>query len=230
MSKNELSLPKGNFLGTLLNSAPPATTIEPETGGSFVPYVAFYSGREGNRGGSLTARDIADALPGISVGTPYYRNGDALGFVGTVVLLDLFTFYGRRDSDNAWASASKTKEAKTKEAAIALLFLIDGDQVIPAICETLGKAKSSALFKVAADMQKAKTRAIQARISGAAKSFTNDDGETIEYTQTYAKTTPVDAEVTAKLAKFGADPANEELLIAAQAEFARRRDEVVELF
>lgn len=227
-STTDLTLPPGNFLANVLGQPAPTTTIEPSEGGNFVPYVSFYSGREGARGGSLTAADIANAVPGISRGAPYYRAGDALGAVSTVVLVDLFTFYGKRNADNEVVQAAAEKGVGLREAAIALLLVVDGDEVFPAICETSGKAKSNALFKMATDQQ-ANGRGRQARLSGVAKSFTNDEGEDIEYTQTLARCGPVDSDVAAKLAKFGADPANEERLIAAQEEFRRRKDVVIEL-
>lgn len=220
----------GNFLAALLGAPAPTTSIEPATGGGFVPYISFYSGREGNRGGSLTAREIADCVPGISVGSPYLRSSDEIRRADVpLVLVDLFTFYGERDDDNKWCDAAPAARDALKPAALALFLVVDGQTVTPAICETIGKAKSSALFKLGNGTRK------PVRISGAAKSFdTEENGKKrrIEYTQTYARDVPLDvaADVAQALTAWGSDPANETLVEAAREEFNRRKSDVEALF
>jgi hypothetical protein len=221
-----------SFLGELLGDQLPTTTVEPSSSG-FIPYVSFYSGREGNRGGALTSRDIAEAIPGITIGQPYLRNGDDLKRLDVpVVLVDLFTFYGTRDSDNDWECAGPD-DSCGKPAAIAALLCVFEDEVIPAVCETNGKAKSSWAFKYAQAQQKAGKR-LQARIGGTAKHFDkklpNGKTERIEYTQTMARTSPVDEETARKLAEFAADGSAEERVQALRDEFASRADAVRALF
>lgn len=220
-----------SFLGELLGDQLPTTTVEPSSGG-FIPYVSFYSGREGNKGGSLTSRDIAEAIPGITVGQPYLRNGDDLRRLDVpVVLVDLFTFYGTRDEDNDWESAG-ADDSHGKPAAIAALLCVFDEEVIPAVCETSGKAKSSWAFKFATAQQKAGKR-LQARINGTAKSFDKEENgkkKRIEYTQTMARCTPVDEDTARKLAEFAQSAGAEERVQALKDEFASRADAVKALF
>ncbi len=191
-----------DFLADLLGDVPTttelATTDEPS---AFAPYVTFYSGREGQSGGSLTFADIKQAVPGISPGTPYVRDGDTIeALADPVIVLNDFWFSAVRNSSNEYVKAS-SDEKEHKPAVIAMLLVLRESPVL-AIFDGCGKSRVAAFDKIRKEIAAEGNRMnVVATISGAQKSFTNDEGEKITYIKSFASC----KSITADQAKVYAD-------------------------
>jgi len=103
-----------------------------EAGGSGTAYLDFMHGQK------TKAQDIRDAIPGVKDGDPVLYQGSYEALEGRVqVWAKMFQCYVQKSKKGEITEVYYDK-TQGKEYIVAMLNVIDGDRVFPAVCEVGG--------------------------------------------------------------------------------------------